>query len=69
MLPCRQKLGLRRGLELRPVYGHLGQSEPVVQPAALGIIVILGGRFLFEGKVEREVGGDERGLANSFAEA
>src|SRR5829696_8169560 len=27
------KVRLRRGLDLRPVYGHLGQSEPVVQPA------------------------------------
>ena len=49
----QQAVQLSRGLELRPVYGHLGQREPVVQPATLGITLILRGRFLF-GERENE---------------
>ena len=41
------------------IYGHLGLREPVVQPATLGIIVILKSRFLFGGRSEKEGKGGE----------
>src|SRR5215213_3393962 len=59
----RQKLGLVEAKNFVPLYGHLGQREPVVQPAMLGIIAILGGRFLFwevESEKRREVRTDEK---------
>jgi hypothetical protein len=38
---------------LSRINGHLGQREPVVQPATLGIIVILRGRFLWARESEK----------------
>ena len=46
------------------MYGHLGQREPVVQPATLGIVAILRGRVFVVGKEsEKWKGGDEGRLA------